>query len=79
MGEVVIAQFGKAGAKRFGMTAKQRKALAFIQASVLESGRWPSMHEVAEHIGVKSAIGVRFVVRQLADAGHVAVPEGVLA
>lgn len=75
MGEVVKAEFGKRGALRFGMTARQRKALAFIRSRVEATGDWPPMRDVQEHLGLASTLGAILVVQRLADLGEVSLPK----
>jgi len=74
MGEVVKAEFGKRGALRFDMTARQRKALAFIRARLASTGQWPPMIDIKAHLGLTSTIGTILVVQRLADLGVVSLP-----
>lgn len=76
MGEVVKAEFGKRGALRFGMTARQRKTLNFIQGRIDRTGEWPAMRDIQDHLGVGSTIGTILVVQRLADIGAVTLPTG---
>ena len=75
MGEVVKAEFGKRGALRFGMTARQRKALAFIRHRIDATGEWPSLRDIQSHLNLFSPVGARMIVHRLADIGAVTLPE----
>lgn len=74
MGDVVTPQFGKPGAKRFGMTTKQRKALAFIQQHRAATGNWPTMKAIGEHVDAGSTLGTILIVQGLVDIGAVEMP-----
>jgi hypothetical protein len=75
MGKVIHAKFGKPGALRFGMTSKQRRALAFISTTVEQTGDWPAMEDIQQHIRARTMLGASFVVSRLAAIGAVTLPE----
>lgn len=54
-----------------GLTARQAKTLAFIEAyAVQNGGRAPSYDEISGHLGLASRSGAYRMVEQLVQRGH---------
>jgi repressor LexA len=52
------------------ISARQRKILRFITASVEARGFPPTVREIAVHVGLASTSSVAHQLRQLADKGY---------